>query len=104
MLSFEGAIRHWHCQTPRILKPWKVSQPVSMLIRMCNASQHHAVLSPFASPDEVSIVLVVLQAQTQSSPDKETALFNWTKQWYPMAAIQDLDPAVPHPIKLLGTP
>ncbi|KAK9825088.1 hypothetical protein WJX74_007293 [Apatococcus lobatus] len=42
------------------------------------------------------------QETTKPAADKEPALFNWTKQWYPMAAVQDLDPAVPHPIKLLG--
>ena len=45
---------------------------------------------------------VLIDYQAQSAADKEPALFDWTKQWYPMAAVQDLDPAIPHPIKLLG--
>ena len=32
----------------------------------------------------------------------EEAKLNWTKQWYPMMGIADLDPAVPHPVMLLG--
>lgn len=41
---------------------------------------------------------------TQAAPARgqETEQFNWTKQWYPMAAVQDLDPAKPHGTKLLG--
>ena len=32
----------------------------------------------------------------------EEAKLNWTKQWYPMIGTADLDPAIPHPIMLLG--
>lgn len=46
--------------------------------------------------------VMMLCLQAQPTVDEEQELFNWTKQWYPMAAVQDLDPAVPHPIKLLG--
>jgi len=28
--------------------------------------------------------------------------FSWTKQWYPMAAVKDLDPTRPHAEMLLG--
>ena len=30
------------------------------------------------------------------------AVFNWQKAWYPMMGLDDLDPAVPHAIMLLG--
>ena len=28
--------------------------------------------------------------------------FNWRAQWYPVAVVDDLDPARPHATKLLG--
>ena len=32
----------------------------------------------------------------------ETASFQWTKQWYPMAVVAHLDPSRPHSVQLLG--
>lgn len=40
------------------------------------------------------------------SPDTqlltEEATFQWTKQWYPIAVMEFLDPSRPHPVQLLG--
>jgi hypothetical protein len=33
---------------------------------------------------------------------KEQDSFEWTKQWYPIAAVDFLDPTRPHPFTLLG--
>ncbi len=33
---------------------------------------------------------------------QEEAKFDWAKQWYPVAFVDDLDPLKPHSIELLG--
>lgn len=38
----------------------------------------------------------------QSSRELESDTFQWTKQWYPVAVVEFLDPTRPHPIQLLG--
>ena len=43
----------------------------------------------------------VLPHAIQEYPE-ELQPFNWAKQWYPMAYIQDLDTKVPHPVELLS--
>ena len=35
-------------------------------------------------------------------PDTEDGTYDWAKQWYPLAFVEDLDPKVPHPMELLG--
>jgi len=35
-------------------------------------------------------------------PQTETEQFQWTKQWYPVAAVEFIDPTRPHPVQLLG--
>jgi phenylpropionate dioxygenase-like ring-hydroxylating dioxygenase large terminal subunit len=34
--------------------------------------------------------------------EKEEGFFQWTKQWYPVAAVEFLDPSRPHAMQLLG--
>ncbi|MEQ8538987.1 MAG: Rieske 2Fe-2S domain-containing protein [Coleofasciculus sp. D1-CHI-01] len=34
--------------------------------------------------------------------EEDSEQFQWTKQWYPMAVVEFLDPSRPHPIQLLG--
>ena len=40
------------------------------------------------------------------SPDKQEAAnggtFDWARQWYPLAFVEDLDPGRPHAMELLG--
>ncbi|HAC63895.1 MAG TPA: (2Fe-2S)-binding protein, partial [Cyanothece sp. UBA12306] len=38
----------------------------------------------------------------ENIPLTEEETFQWTKQWYPMAVVEFLDPSRPHPIQLLG--
>ncbi|MGF1490193.1 MAG: Rieske 2Fe-2S domain-containing protein [Prochloraceae cyanobacterium] len=38
----------------------------------------------------------------QSAQQQEEQTFAWTKQWYPLAVLEFLDPARPHSIQLLG--
>ncbi|CAL5224847.1 g7603 [Coccomyxa viridis] len=40
--------------------------------------------------------------QTQEHQAQEEATFDWAKQWYPVAFVDDLDPTKPHSIELLG--
>ncbi|OWY64909.1 (2Fe-2S)-binding protein [cyanobacterium TDX16] len=39
---------------------------------------------------------------TQQYTKEETEIFQWTKQWYPVAVVDFLDPSCPHAIQLLG--
>lgn len=39
----------------------------------------------------------------ETIPKVTPELLDWTKQWYPVQAVQNLDPAKPHSITLLGT-
>jgi phenylpropionate dioxygenase-like ring-hydroxylating dioxygenase large terminal subunit len=34
--------------------------------------------------------------------EEEKELFQWTKQWYPVAVVDFLDPSRPHAMQLLG--
>ncbi|KAJ1636192.1 hypothetical protein T492DRAFT_587794 [Pavlovales sp. CCMP2436] len=43
-----------------------------------------------------------LPATNPSAADADTKPFEWTKQWYPIAAVEYLDDEKPHAIKLLG--
>ena len=45
-----------------------------------------------------------LQANAEQAhpAEGETKPFSWTKQWYPIAAVKDLDPTRPHAEMLLG--
>ncbi len=44
-----------------------------------------------------------LQKPVNNSDRKqEKEQFQWTKQWYPLAAVEFLDPTRPHPMQLLG--
>lgn len=36
------------------------------------------------------------------SADNQAEPFSWTKQWYPLAAVKDLEPSRPHAEMLLG--
>lgn len=38
----------------------------------------------------------------QLLPAAESDIFEWTKQWYPVAVVDYLDPSRPHAIQLLG--
>lgn len=49
------------------------------------------------TPDRVPMVEAAARGET---PDAGS--FNWTKQWYPVAVIDLLDPKKPHPTQLLG--
>lgn len=40
--------------------------------------------------------------QTDAATAVTTEQFQWTKQWYPIAVIEFLDPSRPHPIQVLG--
>ena len=40
--------------------------------------------------------------QLQVKPDAEDGAYDWAKQWYPLAFVEDLDPKVPHAMELLG--
>lgn len=37
-----------------------------------------------------------------AQPDSTSTPFDWSKQWYPVAVVADLDPARPHPNTLLN--
>ena len=39
---------------------------------------------------------------TQQFTESEKETFQWTKQWYPVAVVDFLDPSCPHAIQLLG--
>ena len=39
---------------------------------------------------------------TEGLKQEEEAIFQWTKQWYPVAVADFLDPSCPHSIQLLG--
>ena len=41
-------------------------------------------------------------SMSASQTMREPETFEWTRQWYPVAVIDDLDPKRPHPIQLLG--
>ncbi len=40
--------------------------------------------------------------QNSTEPIKGEELFSWTKQWYPVAVVDYLDPSCPHAVQLLG--
>lgn len=42
----------------------------------------------------------ILKQDTQETT--ETEIFQWTKQWYPVAVVDHTDPSRPHPLQLLG--
>ena len=54
----------------------------------------------FAWPDQPSRPNKVCMQDLHQTPAAEP--LNWTKQWYPVHAAIDLDPAKPHAINLLG--
>ncbi|EIE25056.1 hypothetical protein COCSUDRAFT_46572 [Coccomyxa subellipsoidea C-169] len=39
---------------------------------------------------------------TEVEREVEQETYDWAKQWYPLAFVEDLDPKVPHPVELLG--
>lgn len=51
-----------------------------------------------AKPQETSYA----QPSTEMKPDAEDGTYEWAKQWYPLAFVEDLDPKVPHAMELLG--
>lgn len=42
----------------------------------------------------------ILMLQVRTEAEKDT--YDWAKQWYPLAFVEDLDPKIPHPMELLG--
>ncbi|MBD2254179.1 Rieske 2Fe-2S domain-containing protein [Nostoc parmelioides] len=43
-----------------------------------------------------------LDNATNEQSSKEENIFQWTKQWYPLAVVEFLDPSRPHAMQLLG--
>ncbi|CAL8461986.1 g1517 [Coccomyxa elongata] len=51
---------------------------------------------------EASPAIEDLPSSLEQETQKELQPFNWAKQWYPMAFVQDLNAKVPHPVELLS--
>ena len=45
---------------------------------------------------------VLLGGALLQGHEEEQANFDWKRQWYPLAFIEDLDPGRPHAMELLG--
>ncbi|GMH40215.1 hypothetical protein BSKO_08119 [Bryopsis sp. KO-2023] len=41
-------------------------------------------------------------AKEPEPSEDQPSVVNWTKQWYPLAVVGDLDPSLPHAVRLLG--
>lgn len=55
--------------------------------------------SPVEAPE---VVIGSASTAPQAHSSSEQPFFQWTKQWYPLAVVDYLDPSKPNPIQLLG--
>ena len=52
---------------------------------------------------EVEDVTICVEKSARNEPIGGERQFSWTKQWYPVAVADMIDPLKPHPVTLLGT-
>jgi phenylpropionate dioxygenase-like ring-hydroxylating dioxygenase large terminal subunit len=62
-------------------------------------SKPHLSRDPLKSG--VTVVTEKLPKQ-DTQETTETEIFQWTKQWYPVAVVDHIDPTRPQPLQLLG--
>lgn len=59
----------------------------------CSCEHQYMPLHPNSSSAESDLV---------PEPADELGSFSWTKQWYPVARVEDLDESKPTPVSLFG--